>query len=94
MFEKNRGTSKHFVIATKNLNISINGEIHKIDDQYCFTRGIGKIIIEQEKAGTVLSWKGTYRKYSVKFMVGENVLAEFEIPKEAKLKFGDLESSV
>lgn len=89
--EKNRGTQKSFVITAKNLNITIHGEIHRVDDQYCFTRGVGKVVIEKEKTGTVLSWKGTYKTYTVKFMVGENILAEFEIPKNAKLSLDDRE---
>ena len=87
--EKNRGMKKSFVITAKNLSITISGEIHRIDDQYCFTRGPGKVVIEQEKTGTVLSWKGTHRTYSVRFMVGENVLAEFEVPANAKLHLDD-----
>lgn len=89
--EKNRGMQKSFVITAKNLNITIYGEIHRIDDQYCFTRGIGKVVIEEEKIGTMLSWRGTYKKIAVKFMVGENILAEFEIPKNAKLSLDDKE---
>jgi hypothetical protein len=88
--EKNRGAQKNFVITGKNLNITINGEIHRIDDQYCFTRCVGKVLIEQEKVGTLLSWRGTHTKYAVKFMVGENVLAEFEIPESAKLRLDDV----
>jgi hypothetical protein len=87
--EKNRGTQKSFVISTKDLSITIHGEIHRIDDQYCFTRGIGKVVIEQEKSGTLLSWKGTYKTYSVRFMVGETILAEFQIPKNAKLSLDE-----
>ncbi len=85
MLEKSMGTQKNLVITAKNLNITINGEIHKIDDQYCFTQGVGRVVIEQEKVGTMLSWRGTYKKYSVKFMVGNNILAEFEISGNAKL---------
>jgi hypothetical protein len=89
-FDKNKGVQKTFVINAKALNITINGELHKIDDQYyCFTRGAGKVVVEQEKIGTVLSWRGTRKKYSVKFMIGDGVLAEFEIPENAKLRLND-----
>ena len=89
--EKNRGTQKSFVITAKNLSLTIHGEIHRVDDQYCFTRGVGKVVVEQAKAGNMLSWRGTYKIYSVKFMVGETILAEFEIPKNAKLSLDDRE---
>ena len=89
--EKNRGTQKNFEITAKNLSLTIHGEIHRVDDQYCFTRGIGKVVVEQVKSGNMLSWRGTYKTYSVKFMVGETILAEFEIPKNAKLSLDDSE---
>lgn len=92
-FEKHKGTEKTLSIASKDMTITIRGEIHKIDDQYCITRGAGKVLVESLKAGTVLSWKGTYQKYVVKFMVGNETLAEFEIPKKAKLSLDDIDVS-
>ena len=88
--EKNRGVQKSFVITAKNVNIIINGEIHRVDDHYCFTRGAGKVLVAQEKAGNLLSWRGTYTKYAVKFMVGDLVLAEFDIPESAKLQLDEV----
>jgi hypothetical protein len=90
--EHHTGEQKSFVISAKNVNITINGELHKIDNQYySFTRGVGKVVIERQKIGSVLSWRGTYKKYSVKFMVGETVLVEFEIPENAKLRLDEAE---
>ena len=92
-FEKHKGTQKTLAITSKDMNIAITGEIHKIDDQYCITRGAGKVLIEREKTGSLLSWKGTYRKYVVKFVVGNETLAEFEIPEKARLSLDDLDVS-
>jgi hypothetical protein len=88
--EKNRGEQKTFVVTSKNLSIAITGEIHKVDSHYCFTKGAGKVLIEPEKVGRILSWRGTYTRYNVKFMVGEAALAEFELPENAKLRLDDV----
>ena len=88
--EKERGAQKSFVITAKNVNITMTGEIHKFDDHYCFTKGAGRVLIEQEKSGSMLTWRGTYKKYMVKFMVGEAVLAEFELPENAKIQLADV----
>ncbi len=92
-FEKHKGTEKTLSIAGKDMTVTIAGEIHKLDDQYCITRGTGKVLVEAQKAGSMLSWKGTYQKYVVKFIVGSETLAEFEIPEKAKLSLDDLNVS-
>lgn len=92
-FEKHKGTEKTLSIAHKDMTITVTGEIHKIDGQYCITRGLGKVLVESQKAGKVLSWKGTYQKHIVKFIVGNETLAEFEIPKNAKLSLDDIDVS-
>lgn len=92
-FEKHKGAEKTLSIASKDMTVAITGEIHKIDDQYCITRGAGKVLVEANKAGSVLSWKGTYQHYTVKFMVGSEVLAEFDIPEKARLSLDDLDVS-
>lgn len=90
-FKKNKGTQQSLVISTKDVNVTINGELHNIDNQYySFTKGGGKVVIEEEKTGSVLSWKGTYKQYLVKFMVGSETLAEFAIPKNAKLTLNNI----
>jgi hypothetical protein len=93
-FKKKKGTQQTFVISTKDLNITVSGEVHNIDNQYySFTKGVGKVVIEEEKAGSMLSWKGTYKHYMVKFMVGNETLAEFAIPKNAKLTLSNIEEA-
>ncbi len=92
-FEKHKGTEKTLSIVSKDMTVAITGEIHKVDDQYCITRGAGKVLVEAQKTGSVLSWKGTYQKYMVKFMVGSETLAEFDIPEKAKLSLDDLDVS-
>ena len=87
--ESQTGMPKNLTITSKNLTITINGDIHKFDDHYCFTKGAGRIMIEQKKIGRMLSWKGTHKTYVVKFVVGDSVLAEFEIPKNARLELKD-----
>jgi hypothetical protein len=87
--ESQTGMPKNLTITSKNLTITINGDIHKFDDHYCFMKGLGKVLFEHKKTGSMLSWKGTYKAYVVKFVVGDSVLAEFEIPKNAKLELQD-----
>ena len=50
-----------------------------------------RFVIAQEKGGSVLSWKGTYKKYSVKFIVGTETLAEIEIPENANIQVDELQ---
>lgn len=85
--EKHKGAQKTLMISTKDVDITITGEIHKIDDQYYLSRGAGRVVVEQQKAGRLLSWRGTYKKYVVKFIIGQDILAQFEIPAHAKLSF-------
>lgn len=93
-FKKNKGTQQTFTISTKDLIITVNGELHNIDNQYySFTKGVGKVVIEEEKAGSMLSWKGTFKHYVVKFLVGSETLAEFAIPKNAKLTLNNIEEA-
>lgn len=91
--DNHMGKPKQFEIESKNLDLTITGELHKIDHQYCFTQGDGKVVIEQEKAGSIMTWRGTYKKYVVKFIVGDATLAEFDLPEKAKLKLEDITST-
>lgn len=92
-FDKNKGSEKIFVVAAKGMNVKIVGEVHTVDGQYCITQGAGRVVIESQKTGKLLSWKGTYTRYVVKFMVGNATLAEFEIPEKAELSLDDLQTS-
>lgn len=95
-FEKHKGTEKTLSIKGKGMTITVTGEIHKMDDQYYFSRGPGRdgrVQVETRKTGSILSWKGTYRQRVVKFIVGNVTLAEFEIPENAKLSLDDTDVS-
>ncbi len=74
------GRQASFKVEHKDVNITITGQLKKNHKQYWFTNDSGKVVIEQKKAGSVMTLKGTYKVFSVKFLVKEQVLAEFEIP--------------
>jgi len=85
-FDKYAGRQVSFSVEHKERKIKITGQLQKNDKQYWFTNGAGKVTVEQKKAGSMISFKGTYKAFLVKFLVADNVLAEFEIP--AKGTFG------
>jgi hypothetical protein len=91
--EKYKGTQQTLLISVKDLEVAVSGEIHRVDDQFCFTKGTGKVVLSEEKAGSLFSWRGTYKTYHIRFMVGQETLAEFIIPEYAKLSFIDPEAA-
>ena len=90
MFDKYTGSAKTLVIKAKDMHVKITGEIHKIDNEYCIMQGAGRVVIESQKTGNMLSWKGTYTRYVVKFIAGNATLAEFEIPEKATLSLDEI----
>lgn len=87
-FDKYAGRQANFSIENKEYKIQINGMLQKNDKQYWFTNGAGKVIIEKKTTGSIITLKGTYKVFSVKFLVGDTIMAEFEIPTKGTLRFG------
>jgi hypothetical protein len=91
--EQYKGAQQTLLITAKDMEVAVSGEIHRIDDHLCFTKGSGKVVLTQEKAGSLFSWRGTYKTYRIKFMAGQEILAEFIIPEHAKLSFIESEAA-
>ena len=87
-FDKYAGRQASFSVEHKEYKVQISGLLQKNDKQYWFTNGTGKVIIEKKTAGSIITLKGTYKVFSVKFLVGDHVMAEFEIPTKGILRFG------
>ena len=87
-FDKYAGRQANFRVDHKDLSINIMGQLQKNNKQYWFTNGAGKVVVEKKTAGSLMSLKGTYTMFSVKFLVAEKILAEFEIPTKGRFRFG------
>ncbi|MDY0093315.1 MAG: hypothetical protein RBT80_11515 [Candidatus Vecturithrix sp.] len=87
-FDKYAGRQASFSVEHKEYKVHVNGLLQKNDKQYWFTNGAGKVIIEKKTSGSMMTLKGTYHVFSVKFMVGDMMMAEFEIPTKGTFRFG------
>ncbi len=86
-FDKYAGRQATFISEHKALKLRVTGQLQKNDKQYWFINGAGKVVIERKKAGSLISLKGTYKVISVKFLAGDSVLGEFEVPTKGKFNF-------
>ncbi len=86
-FDKYAGRQVTFSAEYKDQKIKITGQLQKNDKQYWFANGAGKVSLEQKKSGSLLTLKGTYKAFLLKFFVGDSVLAECEIPARGKFGF-------
>jgi hypothetical protein len=90
-FDKYAGRQASFLVEHKELKVSITGQLQKDNKQYWFTNGSGRVVFEKKKVGSAFSLKGTYKVFSVKFLVADQILAEFELPTKGKFRFGVLD---
>ncbi len=86
-FDKYAGRQASFTTNYKTFKLKVTGQLQKNDSQYWFVNGAGKIVVERKTTGSMISLKGTYKVISVKFLSGDSVLAEFEIPAKGKFDF-------
>jgi hypothetical protein len=90
-FDKYAGRQASFTVEHKNLKVHVTGQLQKNDKEYWFTNGAGKVVIEKKTSGSIITLRGTYKVFSVKFMVADQVLAECEVPTKGKFQFGVLD---
>ena len=86
-FDKYAGRQASFITEHKEFKLKVNGQLQRNDKQYWFVNGTGKIVVERKTSGSMISLKGTYKVISVRFLAGDSVLAEFEIPAKGKFQF-------
>lgn len=89
-FNKHTNKSVHVSIKNKHVQLTIQGEVHKHDEQYWITRGSAKTVIEMKRSGKrlsrLLNWPDKSYDVTITIMLAGETVASMTVPMRSKEK--------